>query len=171
MSDVPPPVPYPDASALDRAGELIRAAAYPVVVVGLECGAGPEATWLLAFAESLPAPVLTTARAGGVFPDSHPLGLGSLPGGDTEKAVMDRADLVVMLGVGPEELTPTGLSCPAPVIRLARTPHPGPAAPLVQVTGEVGAILEEMAPRLRGRTRANWDVALLDRLKRGPTAL
>jgi thiamine pyrophosphate-dependent acetolactate synthase large subunit-like protein len=156
-----------DSVALDRAAELIAASSYPVLVVGLECEGEPEGRWLLAFAESLPAPVLTTARAKGVFPDSHPLALGSLPGGDTEKAVVNRADLMVLLGLGLEELISQGWSCPAPMIHLGPTPGPAPAVPLVQVTGGIGAILEELAPRLRWRTRANWDVALLDRLKHG----
>jgi hypothetical protein len=32
--------------------------------------------------------------------------------------------------------------------------------------GDVPALLEELAPRLRGRVRADWDVAELDRLRR-----
>jgi acetolactate synthase-1/2/3 large subunit len=158
--------PYPDTRALDRAGELLASAHHPVLVVGVECRGDREARWLLALAESLPAPVLTTEQGKGAFPDSHPLALGVLPGGETEKAVVARADLMVILGVDPAELPP-GLSCSAPTIHLARTPAADGSLPLAQVTGEISEILEEMAPRLRGRTRADWDVALLDRLKRG----
>jgi acetolactate synthase-1/2/3 large subunit len=38
--------------------------------------------------------------------------------------------------------------------------------PEVEVIGEIELILEELAPRLRDRERADWDVAELDRLKR-----
>jgi thiamine pyrophosphate-dependent acetolactate synthase large subunit-like protein len=36
----------------------------------------------------------------------------------------------------------------------------------ISVRGDVALIIEELAPRLRGRSRADWDVAELDRLKR-----
>jgi acetolactate synthase-1/2/3 large subunit len=163
---VPEALPYPDARALDRAGELLASARHPVLVVGMECRPDREARWLLALAESLPAPVLTTEQGKGAFPDSHPLALGAFPGGETEKALLARADLVVAVGLDPAERPPPH-SCSAATIRLARTPAAEEALPLAQVTGEISEILEELAPRLRGRTRADWDVALLDHLKRG----
>ncbi len=159
-------IPYPDAGALHRAADLLAAAEYPVLVVGLQCRCATE--WLRALAESVPAPVLTTRKAKGVFRDSHPLALGLFPGGDIERAVLARADLLVMAGVDPEELVGAPPLSPAPVAYLGETrlsEHAPP--PLVQVIGEIGSILEELAPRLRGRTQANWDVALIDRLKRG----
>jgi thiamine pyrophosphate-dependent acetolactate synthase large subunit-like protein len=36
--------------------------------------------------------------------------------------------------------------------------------------GDIALIIEELAPRLRERERADWDVALLDRIKRGLAA-
>ena len=158
--------PYPDAGALDRAAELIAAAQYPVLVVGLQCH--DAAGWLRALAESVPAPVLTTEKAKGVFPDPHPLVLGLFPGGVIEETVLSRADLLVVMGVDPAEMIPGTWRYPAPVIHLARTPYPADSCLLlVEVIGEIGLIVEELAPRLRRKTQANWDVALIDRLKRG----
>src|SRR5215471_8439039 len=57
---LPPPAP-PHAAALDRAAAMIRAARRPLVVAGL--GVRPaDAKWLRAFAEAVPAPVLTTYK-------------------------------------------------------------------------------------------------------------
>lgn len=157
---------YPDAAALDRAATLIAAAHYPVLLLGLQCRGPAEAEWLRAMAESVPAPVLTTARATGVLPDSHPLVLGILGDGIVEPAVLGRADLIVTFGLDPVEL-PHAWPYQATVVHLARTSHPGhPFVPAVEVIGGIAEIVEELAPRLRGKTQANWDVALLARLKR-----
>lgn len=157
---------HPDAAVLDRAATLIAAAHYPVLLLGLQCRGPAEAEWLRAMAESVPAPVLTTARATGVLPDSHPLVLGILGDGIVEPAVLGRADLIVTFGLDPVEL-PRAWSYQVPVIHLGRTPHPGhPFVPAVEVIGGIAEIVEELAPRLRGKTQANWDVALLARLKR-----
>ena len=39
-------------------------------------------------------------------------------------------------------------------------------APALQVLGDIGAVIEELAQRLRDQPRADWDVAELDRLRR-----
>ncbi len=159
---------YPDADALDQAAKLIAAAQYPVLLLGVHCRGATEASWLRALAESVPAPVLTTDQAKGVLPDSHPLVLGVLTGDRIEQAVMGHADLVVAIGLEPMELRPHAWPHRAPVVHLARTPQPGHCfIPVVEVIGEISVIIEELAPRLRRKTQANWDIALVDRLKRG----
>lgn len=160
---------YPDAAVLDRAATLIAGAHYPVLLVGRQCLGVAEAKWLSALAESVPAPVLTTEHAKGVFPDSHPLVLGILGDGVIEPAVLSRADLIVAIGLDPGEL-PRAWPYRAPVVHLAGTHHPGhPFVPAVEVIGGICEIVAELAPRLRRKTRANWDVTLLDRLKRSET--
>ncbi len=159
---------YPDADALDQAAKLIAAAHYPVLLLGVQCRGATEANWLRALAESVPAPVLITDQAKGVLPDSHPLVLGALTDHRIEQAVMGRADLVVAIGLEPTELRPHAWPYRAPVVHLARAPHPGHCfIPAVEVIGEISLIIEELAPRLRQKTQANWDIALVDRLKRG----
>jgi acetolactate synthase-1/2/3 large subunit len=152
---------------LDALADAIAAAVRPVLVTGLEV-TGSDATWVRALAETLPAPVLSTAKGKGAVPDPHPLALGLLAAGHPLAA---RADLVVALGVDPVEIAPG--AWPAG----ARTVHVGtmPATealyrPEVDVVAEIGLVIEELAPRLRGRTGADWDVAELDRLKRALTA-
>lgn len=164
-SEALPLLSPPDADALDRAAQRIAAAYYPVLLVGLQCRAAQEAKWLRALAESIPAPVLTTYKAKGVFPDSHPLALGIFTGG--ESGLLGRADLIVAIGLDTVELVPRAWPYRSPVVHLARTPYTGhDFIPAVEVTGELGLIVEELAPRLRRKTQANWDVALVDRLKR-----
>ncbi|MBI4609419.1 MAG: hypothetical protein HY726_10450 [Candidatus Rokubacteria bacterium] len=166
MATAPAPVPIPDPRALDRAAELITAASRPVVLAGLQCDA-EHAEWLRAFAEALPAPVLITEKAHHLLPEAHPLALGSFTGDEQDETLLGLADLIVAFGVAPEEVDAHRWRHSALVVHLSRTRHTGlPYTPLVEVVGDLGLILEELAPRLRGKTRADWDVVQIDRLKK-----
>ena len=150
------PPPPPRAEALDALAGTIARAVHPVLVAGLETGPD-DATWIRALAESLPAPVLTTPKGKGALPDPHPLALGSIT---ADHPLLARADVVVEIGVDAVELVPGVWPPGVPRTRISRTPHDD------AVSGAIALIIEELAPRLRDRTRADWDVAALDRLKR-----
>ena len=150
-------LPVPEANALDALADSIARAGKPVIVAGLETG--PEdAKWLRALAESVPAPVLTTPKGKGALPDPHPLALGLLAAGHP---LLAQSDLLVVVGVDPVEVSPGVWPAGVSMVRVGRAPHDD------AVVGEIALVIEELAPRLRGRTRADWDVAALDRLKRG----
>lgn len=143
--------PAPDPRVFDRTAELIRAASRPIVIAGRD-GERPEAArWLLAFAEALMIPVLTTWKGRSAFPEAHPLALGVFTGGAEDDEVLSLADLIILFGVDPEDLGPRA--------------RPS-SAPLVEIAGDLALVLEELAPRLRGKARANWDMFRLDRLRK-----
>jgi acetolactate synthase-1/2/3 large subunit len=154
---------------------MIRAARRPLVIAGLGCRAA-DAKWLRAFAEALPTPVLTTYKAKGAIPDPHPLALGIFTGGALEEPLVRRADLIIAFGLDTVELIPRPWAYTAPVLSLTRCPAaeprlqaPGGGAyftPALEVVGEPGSILEDLAGRLLGRARADWDVAEVDRIRR-----
>jgi acetolactate synthase-1/2/3 large subunit len=168
------PLPQPSQADLDGAAAMIRRAKRPVVLVGLQCRGG-DAKWLRAFAEALPAPVLATYKAKGALPDPHPLALGIFTGGALEEPAVGRADLIITFGLDTVELIPRRWSYTAPVLSLARSPSDAPErraagsgayfAPALELVGDLGLILEELAPRLREH-HADWDVAEVDRLRR-----
>ncbi|KRF25120.1 thiamine pyrophosphate-binding protein [Phycicoccus sp. Soil803] len=88
----------PEPDALARAAELVASAVRPVLVVGHGArGAGRE---VIALGEQLGAPVLTTFKAKGLVPDTHPLGAGVLGRSGTPVAswLMNEADLLVVVG-------------------------------------------------------------------------
>jgi acetolactate synthase-1/2/3 large subunit len=172
-SAAPAPQPHPAADDLDRAAAMIRLAKRPVVVAGLQCR-GAEAKWLRAFAEALPAPVLTTYKAKGALPDPHPLAMGVFTGGVLEEPAVSRADLIIAFGLDTVELIPRRWSYAAPVLSLVRGPSPvrdpshgraGYFTPALEVVGDLGAMLEELAPRLH-QHHADWDVVEVERLRR-----
>jgi acetolactate synthase-1/2/3 large subunit len=166
----PDPLPYPADRALDAAARMLSRASRPLLLAGMHCRSAAAAQWLRAFAEALPAPLLTTARAKGSLPDPHPLTLGVLGHSGVDEPLLGRADLVVAIGVDAHEPVPATCWSTAPVLGF------GPPRALddrvleVEVLGDVGAIMEELAPRLRDGRRADWDVADLDRLRRETAA-
>jgi pyruvate oxidase len=88
----------PDPEALAVAAAAIGRARRPVVVAGH--GARPARNELLAFAEALNAPVLTTFKAKGLVSDRHPLGAGVLGRSGTPVAswLMNESDLLIVVG-------------------------------------------------------------------------
>ncbi|MBF8287407.1 MAG: hypothetical protein HW381_515, partial [Candidatus Rokubacteria bacterium] len=122
----PAPLPQPAAADLDHAAAMIRQAKRPVVLVGLQCRPA-DAKWLRAFAEALPAPVLTTYKAKGALPDPHPLAMGVFTGGALEEPVVGRADLIIAFGLDTVELIPRRWSYTAPVLSLVRGPSGAPS--------------------------------------------
>jgi thiamine pyrophosphate-dependent acetolactate synthase large subunit-like protein len=110
----------PDAAALDRAAKLVVDSRRPVIVVGHGArGAEAEVTEL---AERLGAPVLTTFKAKGLVPDTHPLGAGVLGRSGTPVAswLMNESDLLVV--VGASFSNHTGIAPYKPIVQIDDDP-------------------------------------------------
>ncbi|WP_372660569.1 thiamine pyrophosphate-binding protein [Amycolatopsis kentuckyensis] len=110
----------PDAAAVTVAAALVRDARRPVFVVGH--GARGAAAEVTALAERLGAPVLTTFKAKGLVPDTHPLGAGVLGRSGTPVAswLMNEADLIV--AVGASFSNHTGIAAYKPILQLDDDP-------------------------------------------------
>jgi acetolactate synthase I/II/III large subunit len=160
-----PPAPA-DPHALDAAARLLAGASRPLLLAGMHCRSAAGQPWVRALVEALPAPMLVTLRAKGALPDPHPLMLGVLGIASVDERLLKLADLVVTLGLDASEAVPGPWHSIVPVLAIGPPQTPGDPAPAVEVAGAIEAVLEELAPRLRDRDRADWDVAELDRLKR-----
>ncbi|MEP6798642.1 MAG: thiamine pyrophosphate-binding protein, partial [Lapillicoccus sp.] len=106
----------PDAQSLDRVADLVRDARRPVFVVGH--GARDARDAVQAMAERLGAPVLTTFKAKGLIPDTHPLGAGVLGRSGTPVAswLMNESDLLVV--VGASFSNHTGIAAYKPIVQI-----------------------------------------------------
>jgi thiamine pyrophosphate-dependent acetolactate synthase large subunit-like protein len=95
----PPRPAVPAASDVKRVAELLRAASHPVIVVGRvarDAGAWDER---VALAETVGARIVTTIKAGAVFPTDHPLHCGH-PSNRLNKeaiAALREADVILNL--------------------------------------------------------------------------
>ena len=88
----------PPAESLAAALDLLARATRPVFIVGH--GARDHMEPIVALAERLGAPIVTTFKAKGAVPDDHPLAAGVLGRSGTPVAswLMNEADLLVVLG-------------------------------------------------------------------------
>ncbi len=162
--------PLPDSRLLEEAAKLLTTSRRPVLIAGLECRGLEEAKLLRDLAESSPMPVLTTYKAKGILPETHPLALGVFTGAVWEEAVVGSADLIVTVGLDPVELIPRAWPYSAPVVQLSRIHHSSRYfTPRLEVLGDLELILDALAPRL-GSHKADWDLSQIERLKRSQRA-
>ena len=101
----PPGNIIPDDSAFRQAAAAVNQAKKPVIIAGWGAREVPEV--VLAIAERIQAPVLTTFRAKGIIPDEHPWLLGILGnvGSSHARAVARESDLLIAFGVGFSKMT------------------------------------------------------------------
>jgi len=105
---------------------------------------------------------VSTPKGKGALADPHPLAVGALTAGHPALA---RADLVILLGVDEGELPPGVLPAGTRVARIGRAPWSGGVF-VAEALGDLSLVIEELAPYVRARPAADWDVAELDRMKR-----
>ena len=103
-----PGLPYPNPAALDEVAALLDAAHAPLIMAGhgvIRMGASEQ---LVAFAEKLNIPVVTTFMAKGVIPASHKLLLGTagLQSNDYNYCGFKQSDLIICVGYDMVEYHP-----------------------------------------------------------------
>jgi pyruvate oxidase len=106
----------PDDGALRDALELIKDSKRPILIAGY--GAKDSMDDVVALAEKLNAPILTTFKAKGQIPDSHPLAAGVLGRSGTPVAswFMNECDLI--LAFGSSFSNHTGITPKRPIIQV-----------------------------------------------------
>ncbi len=134
--------------------DLIEDAERPVLYVGggiIKAGAHQE---LLRFAEAINAPVVSTLMGRGAFPDSHPLALGmpGMHGNYTAVTAMQRADLLIALGVRFDDRVTGDPDAFAPLAKVIHA-DVDPAeigkvrVPEVPIVGDARRVLEQLLQR------------------------
>jgi pyruvate oxidase len=110
----------PPADALAEALERLRAAKRPAFVVGHGARFGMDA--VVALAEQVGAPVMTTFKAKGQISDAHPLGCGVLGRSGTPIAswFMNECDLLVVFGASFSNHT--GIEKKKPIVQVDLDP-------------------------------------------------
>ncbi len=127
---------------------MIAAASRPLIVVG--AGARAAKDDIIALAEQIGAPVVTTFKAKGQISDHHPLGCGVLGRSGTPIAswFMNESDLVVAFGTSFSNHT--GIAAYKPIIQVDADPMAlGRFHPVeLPVQGDVGVTAQLMAAGL-----------------------
>ena len=151
----------PSQSDIDASVEMINAAKRPVIIVGH--GAYGARDEIMAFAEKIGAPVLTTFKAKGLIPDNHPNAGGVLGRSGTPIAswFMTLADTIIVLGASFSNHT--GISPKRNMIQVDydRMQLGKFGKVKVPVWGEIGAFCAAAAPRFEANAEADDQVTEL----------
>lgn len=165
----------PPQESLDKALDLIKNVKRPVIIVGH--GARFHMHNIVAVAEKLSAPVLTTFKGKGLIPDSHPLAGGVLGRSGTPVAswMMNESDLLIVFGASFSNHT--GITPKKPTIQvdfdpLALSKFHSIDAP---VLGEISVTAAKILEALYGFTASNnqreelahrWEIWRAEKQKR-----
>jgi acetolactate synthase-1/2/3 large subunit len=163
---VPPYRPEPDHASVMQALKFLQDAARPVIVAGggvRASGAGRE---LIALAEALQIPVMTSLNGKDSIPGNHPLSLGVVGSYSRETAnrIMNQADLVCFIGTETGGMTTHFWAVPkigTPAIQIDINPEAmGRNYPLqAGVNGDAKATLQKMlaaADKSTAGKRGGW---------------
>lgn len=138
----------PPRAIIEDAATRIHAARRPMIVVGY--GARENMDAVIALAEQLNAPIVTTFKAKGQIPDNHPLAGGVLGRSGTPIAswFMNECDLI--LAIGASFSHHTGIEPSKPIIQIDfDRMHLGKGHPVdLPVWGEIGETLPMIAAQL-----------------------
>lgn len=153
---VPPFRPEAEEASVAAAVRLLRAAERPVIVAGGGVRASRAGGELVALAEALAVPVVTSANGKDTIPGTHPLAAGVVGtySRETANQVTGRADLVCFIGTRTGGMTTHFWAVPpigTPAIQVDIEPaHLGRNYPLqAAVLGDARSVLRQML-RLAG---------------------
>jgi acetolactate synthase-1/2/3 large subunit len=151
-------VPEPAPEALDTAVDLLAKAEQPVILAGGGVRSADASDSLVALAEHVDAPVLTTYKGKGTIPENHELSAGVLCGGTSPEVAAVLADSDGVLAVGTDfDAVATGhwsLDVPAELVHvtLDATDIGTGYAPAVSIVADAGATLTALLDDLPGTT-------------------
>jgi len=138
----------PSEEDVRDAVRMINGAKRPIIVMGH--GALDDQAKIIAFAETLGAPVLTTFKGKGLIPDTHPNAAGVLGRSGTPIAshFMNEADLILSLGSSFSKHT--GIEPSKPIIQVDfEQMQLGKFHPVaLPVWSDLGAFCEAVSPQL-----------------------
>jgi len=136
------------------AARLLKDAKRPVLLVGLEARDAGAADQVLALAERLRCPILTTYKAKGMVSDECGWMVGHFTGGAAERECIDAADVIVLCGLDPVELIGKPWPYRAPVIDVALAAHP--VHYLQPAAGIYGPLAAGLQALLAEATESSW---------------
>ncbi|MGD0907735.1 MAG: thiamine pyrophosphate-binding protein [Candidatus Acidiferrales bacterium] len=135
-----------DRAALKVPLQMIESAKRPVLLAGLGVFWSRASKELVALAEKLGAPVLTTTKCKGAIPEDHPLRAGCIIGGLIERELVNQADWIITIGLDAVELQPKPWPYKLPVLSLSAAPNLDAVVPATtEVIGDLKSMLSGLA--------------------------
>lgn len=151
----------PNANDISSAAEMLNGAKRPIIVLGY--GAIEASDKVIALAEKIGAPVLTTFKGKGLIADTHPNAAGVLGRSGTPIAswFMNESDLI--LSLGSSFANHTGIEPSKPIIQVDfEQMQLGKFHPVtLPIWGEIGAFCDAIAPTVSKNPDAPDQIAEL----------
>ncbi|BDG07445.1 biosynthetic-type acetolactate synthase large subunit [Anaeromyxobacter paludicola] len=155
--NIPGYMPAPkEPPRLADAATLIRSATRPVLYLGGGVRSSGSYAEVLAFAELVGAPVVTTVHGKGVFPETHPrcLGMFGMHGSRYANYAVQDSDLIVALGARFDDRVTGKLSAFAPEAKVVHLDvDPAEISKLVTATVPLVGDLKVLLPRLHAEVQ------------------
>jgi acetolactate synthase-1/2/3 large subunit len=113
----------PEITAAQRAkiDDLLGRARRPLLIAGLGARRAADAAAIRHLCEERHVPAMVTYKAKGVVPDGHPCFAGVFTNGAIEREIVDRADVLVGVGLDPVELLPRPWTITQPIIGISHS--------------------------------------------------
>jgi len=143
-----------EQSVMSNTGQLMRRSNRPVLIVGLEARDLRHQKALLNLVNILGCPVLSTYKAKGVFPETHPAFVGLFTGGGAEAETVSEADLIILIGLDPVELIPQPWRYQAATIDISLRQHP--THYLKPDLGLYGDLVQSIETLLMASKQGSW---------------
>jgi acetolactate synthase-1/2/3 large subunit len=160
------PVVQPADDALNQAAEILAGARRPVIWAGGGVNQAGANAALVALAERLPAPVVTTIEGRGAIPEDHDLALGATTTARTTGQLIEEADVVLAVGTRFQGNSTRNWDLPIAGQLIHLDADPGVIGrnyrPAVAIVGDARAGLEALAARVTG---TSVDVDFVDRAR------
>jgi acetolactate synthase I/II/III large subunit len=139
----------------DGVRTLIRNARKPLLLVGLGARRPSDADAVRSLCETRRLPAMVTYKGKGVVPDDHEWFGGVFTNGAIERPLVDRADLLIAVGLDPVELIPRPWRFAAPIVSCAAsTMDDRHVRFTAQLVGDIAAILAGVSDALN---MSAWD--------------
>lgn len=141
----------PPKETFEKAVDLLSSSKRPVIVVGH--GARFHMDQVIAFAEKMNAPVLTTFKGKGQIPDNHPLGCGVLGRSGTPIASWFMNESDALLVIGASFSNHTGITPKKPTIQIDFDPLALSKFHKIDVPlwGEISTTVAQLTTSLEGK--------------------
>ena len=157
-----------DAGPAGAAASLLRESKRPLILVGMDANDEAVGARVRALAEEWSVPVMDSPKSKGVFPEDHPLFLGTIEMLGTARlfALIDECDLVLMVGFDPVEFD-RDWTAAARVVHINTVPNDDRYyRSNVEVVGPIGEALDVIRS-LAGAGSAKWDGNEVTRVRDG----
>ena len=109
-----------EPAGLERVVRRIREAKAPAIIAGMGVRWDGAYAELKALAERIGAPVFCTPKAKGALPENHPYSAGVFIGGKLELDILERADLIIGVGLDPADMLAKPWRYSQPLIAIDR---------------------------------------------------